>query len=245
MNFRKIICYLGLILMVLMHVKVYAQEDCMAIFKKATDQVRSMRLLSKSNGFEMSCRVVITPEKGAAMHERMKIVSSNGKYQCSTEQYSLFQDEYTLVVIQRDKKNVFITRPLPEQLQQNQFTQMIKLQDSLQQHLIVKACVKEFGTVQNDEGYMKIVFVPDKRLEGLGLKSITYWIELEEYEVKKIAIDYTSGSVYGIKRYEMIVDAMNAQSTSTPFKGKALAQALQKDKLRDEFRNYQLIDKRN
>jgi hypothetical protein len=245
MNFSKIIYSVGLLLTIHLHSQVYGQEDCMAIFRKATDQVRSMRLLSKSSGFELRCRIVVTPEEGGAVHERMKVVSLNGKYQCSTGEYSLFQDEYTLVVVQHDQKSIFITKPLPEQLRQDQFTQMIKLQDSLQKRLMVKACVKEFGTVQAGEGYMKIVFVPDKKIEGLGLKSITYWIALHQYEVRKIAIDYSPDSGYGIKRYEMIVDAMNAQSTSTPFKGKALAQALKNDKLRDEFKSYQLIDKRN
>jgi hypothetical protein len=223
----------------------YGQEDCAAIFKKAIDQVRSMRLLSKNNGFEMRCRIKITPESGALVEEHVEVIALKNKYRCITSKYSLYQDATTMVVIQHDEKTVFVTRPLPDQLRKDQFTEMVKLQDSLQQHLILGNCTKEFGTVHAGEGYIKITFVPDKTIDGLGLRAITYWVELERYEVKKIAIDYTPNSGYGVKKYELIVDKINAQSTTIPFKNEALAQGMLGDKLRSEFKSYVLIDKRN
>lgn len=225
---------------------VYAQEDCAGIFKKATDQVRSMRLLAQNrNGFEMQCRIRITPEKGAIVEEYLQVIAYKNKYKCVTSQYSLYQDASTMVVIQHDQKSVFITHPVSAELRENQFTQMITLQDSLQKHLKLGSCSREFGSVLPNEGYIRITFLPDETIDGLGLKTITYWVELRQYEVKKIMIDYTPNSGYGVKKYELVVDKMNPQSTVIPFKGEALAQGINKGKLRNEFKGYQLVDKRN
>jgi len=223
---------------------VFGQSDCESVFQKAIDQVRSLRLLSRNNGFEMNCRIIVTPEKGSAVEDKLSVCSLKDKYKCVTGQYSLYQDASTMVVIQRDEKTVFITRPLPEKQRQDQFTRMIELQDSLQKHLTIKGCSREFGAVHRDKGYMKIDFIPESKLSRLGLKSITYWVELEHYEVHKISIEYIPGSGYGMKRYEMIIDTLNARSVTVPFKGTALSQVLKGDKVRSELKGYQLQDSR-
>lgn len=225
---------------------VHAQEDCAAVFRKATDQVRSMRLLAQNkNGFEMQCSIRITPETGAVVNEHLQVVAYKNKYKCITSQYSLYQDASTMVVIQHDQKSVFITHPVSAELRENQFTQMITLQDSLQKHLKLGSCSREFGSILPNEGYIRITFLPDDKIDGLGLKAITYWVELKRYEVKKIMIDYTPNSGYGVKKYELLVDKMNPQSIIEPFKNGAINQSMQKGKLKPEYTGYTLIDKRN
>ncbi|MBT1710547.1 hypothetical protein KK062_20045 [Fulvivirgaceae bacterium PWU5] len=225
-------------------VHAQTQAECQELFTKATDKVRSLRLLSKKNAFEMTASVIVTPEKGVVVRERIEVVSLGDKYRYKTNQMELYQDAKTMVVLQHDQKSVFMTRPVGDKQRQNQFSEMMKLQDSLQQHLTIRQCTREFGTVQANVGYTKIVFVPGKKLERLGLKSVSYWIDAGTAEVKKISMDYAPGSSYGMKRYELVIEKMNAQTETEPFKGTALEQAMQQDKLKSQWKAYQLIDKR-
>jgi hypothetical protein len=221
------------------------QQECQDLFKKATDKVRSLRMMSARNAFEMTASMVATPEKGAVVQERMEVVMQGDKYKYKTNQFSLYQDKKTTVVVQKDRKSVFLTNAVSEDRRKDQFAEMMKLQDSLQEHLLLRECAREFGTVLPGVGFTKVVFVPTKKLEGLGLRSIAYWIDATAVEVKKITLEYTPGSAYGMKRYELIIEKMNAQSKTVPFPGDAAGQVMQGGKLKGDVKDYELIDKRN
>lgn len=233
-------------LMVLLSWTVQAQQDdCQGLLRKVAERMRVLRQSGNVNGFEMKCRIVVTAENGEVKQEPMEVMVKGNKYHYKTGETSLYQDSKTMVVVQRAQRTVFLTKAIPDQQRQDQLTNMIKLQDSLQRHLELRQCSREFGTVKPGEGFIKMTFAPAKDIEGLGLRSITYWVAAGTPEITKIQVDYTPGSGYGIKKYELIVEKMDAGTKTEPFPGEATLMAMQGGKLRSEFKNYQLIDKRN
>jgi hypothetical protein len=225
-------------------VSAQSSTECNELLTRAMAKVKSTRLIATSTAFELVAQITITPEKGPPIRERMEMIALGEKYKYVTNEYRLYQDNKTMVVIQPNEKSIFMTRPLPEKTRQNQFANMIAAQDSLLQELSVRSCSREFGTVVSDAGYTKVVCVASPKLEKMGFKTVSYWIDAQTAEVKKISMDYTPGSIYKLKRYEMVIEKMSTQSVSIPFKGDALSQAMEHGKLRNEFNAFQVVDKR-
>jgi hypothetical protein len=245
---KKIALQIALALLVYGAGSAQAQTsaECGELFKRVTDKVRSLRLISAKNSFQLVAYVTITPEKGPVVQESMEIVALGNRYRLKTNQYSLYQDEKTMIVVQHDQKSIFMTKPLPEKQRQNQFAEMMRIQDSLQQQLQIKGCSREFGTIQPNTGFTKIIFASTKKLEKMGYKSVAYWVHAETAEVKKISMDYLPGSTYKMKRYELVIEKMNTSAAEEPFKGEAAAQVMnRKGQLKSEFSSYQVVDKRN
>jgi hypothetical protein len=242
MNMRKLVVLTCFVLSFCPGVN--AQNDCDKQFKKALDKVKSMRLMSVKGSFEMNCLIVVTGVNGDVRKENLTVNARGEKYKYKSSQFDLYQDGKTMVVIQHERKAVFLTQPMPEQRRSNQFAELVALQDSLQRYMTLSHCEQEFGTIVPGEGLFKMTFLPDKKIESAGLKSITYWISAATHDIRKMVMDYDGKSIYGIKKYEMTVLKMNLNSTTIPFQGEALAMAVERNKLKEALKGYQVIDKR-
>jgi hypothetical protein len=223
----------------------WAQQlsECETLFRKATEKVKELRS-GGTNGFQMTGRIVVTTFDGAVYHQSLEIKFAHKKYQYLTDHLSLYQDEHSLVVVQRDQQSIFVTKPPTKKMQSNHFNDVMALQDSLGKHLRLAACSKEFGVIEKNAGYIKMTFDGNDAIRTAGLHAITYWVDTETLAVRKILIQYLSNSGSGIKTYEMIVDQMDLHYDRIPFAGEAIARILQDNKLKGEYQSYQLIDKR-
>jgi hypothetical protein len=224
----------------------YAQQtDCERIFNSALEKVKSFRTISSQHGFEMACTIQITSSNGRVQRDRIEIKTWNEKYQYITDKMSLYQDEKTLVVIQKDQKSIFITRPMPKEKQQNEFYKSLSVQDSVQKHMKLRSCTNEFGAVEKHVGYLKMVYEPTEELKSSGLKSIIYWLDQERLEIKRIVINYAAEALHGLKTYDLVINRLNQKVTTSPFTGDALTKVMQGKALRAEYSGYTCTDKRN
>jgi len=225
-------------------VQAWSQADCMEQFKKIQDKTRLMRAQSGKAGFEMDCRIIVTTADGGVYKDRMTMGTRGDKYKYTSRQYALYQDNKTMVVIQHDRRMVYLSHSSPKSIREAEFADMLKLQDSLLRYMTLAGCEKEFGSVKSNEGYQKLRFIPGEKIKGAGLKSVTYWIESATEEVRKMSIDYAQNGNYRIRNYVIIIDKMNSSSTTAPFSGDAIAMAMDRGRLKAEYGAYQLIDKR-
>lgn len=223
----------------------YAQNECAAMFKRATDKAAHQRSMLNKQGFQMSCMLKITYENNTAFTDRMEIQLNGNRYAYTSRSLNLYQDDKNMVTVQHDPKMVFITRSKPAAFQETQFTQVLAVVDSLQRHIELIGCSKEFGAVKSDQGYHKVLFKPSSDLKNAGIKSLAYWINSDSEAVEKIMLEYTEGNAYGIRKYEMIVEKLDYAFSGVPFQGEALKKVMSNSNvLKPEFAGYELIDKR-
>src|SRR5262245_9083277 len=132
----------GLVVGVSVCVQAWAceQGNCLELFKKATDKVKSVRAMTVNNGLEMTGRFVVTADNGEVVQQRMEIHTLGDKYWYKTNDYSLYQDGKTMVMIQHEQRSIFLTHPLSVKMREDKFTQLMTLQDSLLKHLTLKDC---------------------------------------------------------------------------------------------------------
>jgi len=232
------------IILCLSGVIAFGQDDCLQHFTRALDKTKSLRADAEKNGFQMDCRIIVTADNGKVSQEKVSVSTQGKKFRYITAKYELYQDAQTLLVIQHDRKVVYVSHPTPEKIRETQFMEMIELQDSLRRYMSLAKCEKEFGTVHPDEGYQKIRFVPGEKLKNSILKGVTYWVETSTGEVRKIAIDYKPGSDFLIKNYVMLIDKMSTKKPVVPFSGQALAVVMTGKKMKSAYSNYQLVDRR-
>jgi hypothetical protein len=221
----------------------FAQDDCLKRFTRVLEKTKAMRA-EAGNGFQMDCKIIVTAPDGKVSRESMSIISQGKKFRYNTSKYALYQDAETLLVIQHDRKVVYVSKPVPETLRETQFAGILKLQDSIQGYMKLIGCEREFGTVNPAEGYEKLRFVPGEEIKNSVFKAVTYWIETSKEEVRKIAVDYQANSDLPIKSYVMLINSLDTGKKDSPFEGGALTVAFTAGKLKNEFKGYQLIDKR-
>jgi len=219
-------------------------NDCEELFKKATEKVRSLRLVGTGRGFNSVYHVIVTGEDGRVNREKVEFGALKDKYFYRTSQLDFYQDGETLVMIHHDEKVIYLTSGKGRKREEDQHSGMIRLLDSLQRYLVFQSCSREFGSVHPGKGYTHLVFNPGLKLKSSGLKSIGYWLDAEQLAVRKIMIDYTQGSGYGVRKYEMIVDEMDISPSRDPYAGTALDKVMRNNKVRQEFKSYRIVDKR-
>jgi hypothetical protein len=242
---KNIISLWMLLLVSIQLINAQALSDCEALFKKATDKVRSLRLISVNQGFEMTGSIVVTSNKGNISTNKMQVRSFGEKYFYQTNENTLYQDEKNLVVIQKDQKSIFVTSPLAEKARQNQFAEMMKIQDSLQRYLQVKKCLRETIGADKTKTYVQINFTLKNEIRNTGLESITYWIDEAMIEVKRIRIDYDEKSGSEIRSYEMNIDKVITNYNGVVFEGQAVSKVIdKKNNLVIAYKGFTLIDKR-
>jgi|GEM_PF-3599944 len=220
-------------------------NDCEELFKKATDKVRSLRLVGTGRGFNSVYQVTVTGEDGSINREKVEFGALRDKYFYKTSQLDFYQDQKTLVMIHHDEKIIYLTGGKGRKREEDQHSAMIKLLDSLQKYLVFQGCSREFGTVHPGKGYTHVTFSPGAKLKSSGLKSIGYWLDADELAVRKIMVNYTPGSGYGVQKYEMVVDEMNISPSRDPYAGAAVDKVFRNNKVRQEYKSYRIIDKRS
>lgn len=220
-------------------------QDCNALFKQVTEKVKRERASASSNGFDMVTRILVTMEGGEVHTEKMDVKMSGHKYQYNSLATQMYQDEKTMVVVNTKENTVFISKPLPVSMRQNQFDQMMKLQDSLVNYFVIQSCEKEWGVVEKGTGYYKMVLLPKPKVKNMGVNSIVYWVAVDKMEVRKISIYYGPENASGIKEYEMIIDRIHNSLSQAPFPESAISMVMEGTKLRSAYAGYEVIDKRN
>lgn len=222
-----------------------SNDDCLNLFKRITEEARAQRVSMAKSGFEMNCHVKVTQAAGQIFEDDLKVRLHAKKYHYQSKSITMYLDDRNFVAIQNDSKIIFIAKAQAAVGQKDQFTQALSIMDSLQKHMIFKSCTKEFGTVRKDEGYHKIVFAPSGEIRKAGVDGIVYWLSEAEASVKKILVRYADGNEYGLKEYELIIDKLNYKYQGDVFKGESVGRVLKNNSLLPEFKNFQLVDKRN
>lgn len=220
-------------------------QDCGAIFKQVLGKVKSDRNSVTDNGLLMSLRVRVTMNDGKIHSEDMTIALKGEKYKYSSKSMNLYQDEKVSVVVNSNDNSILITKSDPLLVKSNVYDQMNKLQDSVANYFDVKSCDKEWGLVDKNTGYYKMVLLPTEKLKGLGVNSIVYAVSTDKMEVRRINVYYDPEIANGIKEYEMLIADRNSGKVQYPFTGTAVGVVMTDGKLKNDYSGYSVIDKRN
>ena len=231
-------------LLILGSFALQAQEDCTSIFNKVVANATAKRKPAAATGFDISCSVRMVNDNNVVQKDEIEMKMMGTQYYYKAGAIALYQDEQTLVIVNAENRSVFLTRPMPDLYRQNQFDQISKLQDSVLRAYEVRSCAKEYGSVDPDRGYYKLVMQPGKNVKEGAVQSAVYWVTKDELEIKKIQVHYSANAGYGIKEYEMLINHMKVGGGAKPFQGRALEQVLVGTKLKESLATYQLIDKR-
>jgi hypothetical protein len=206
-------------------------------FRAAYNDLRSIQKNSK--GTYISYSVEVVTAQGEKQVDHLTLKSVGNKSYVKSDAVTMFQDAATMVALQNTEKTIFITRPIPSEWKKAQLEGIFKVQDSLINYLNLKSCAMD---MVNAKKLQKLVFEPKGRLKDRGVKYATYW--LDDQSVKSILIDYNKSDY--ISSWKMTIDQFDSNYSEAPFQGSALSKVFDKsNKLRNDFRNFTLIDKRN
>lgn len=215
-------------------------EKCSELFGIAYAKMKK-RQAHQPSSLSMSYSVAVTLPDNETYTDRIEVKMHNKKSAVISKDVALYQDGSTLVAIRPAGNVIFLTRPLPESLKQSQMGDLVKLQDTLFQHMTMKSC----ESVTNEgKPLTKQVFVLSRdHYERLGVSAITYWMDEATVEMKKVRIDYAGNP--RIKTLEYSIDEWNTDYRQSPFEGTALSVVMTGEVLKSKYKGYSLTDKRN
>jgi len=233
------------VLILLMAVIETSAQDCTKLFHDVTQKLERDRTEASSKGFSMAFVVRVSMNDGKIHTQEMEVAMKGKKYMYSTKTMHLYQDEKASVVVNGVNNSILITKPDANISQSLQYQQIEKMQDSIASYFDVRSCSKEWGLVDKDMGYYKLVLSPKEKLKNMGVTSIVYAVTVDKMEVRRIQIFYDPARAEGIKEYDMVIKKRNETAIQSPFSGTAIGIVMEKDKLKSSYSNYSLIDKRN
>jgi hypothetical protein len=219
-------------------------QNCDELFKQITDKVKRDRTSATVNGFDMACQIRVIMNDGQIYTEDMEITTQGKKYKYLSKKMNLYQDDKTSVVINTSDNTILITKP-GSMMNANQYDQLTKIQDSVASYFAIQSCKKEWGLVDKNTGYYKMILLPKPKIKSKGVNSIAYGVAIDKMEVRKITIYYGPEAGDGIKEYEMVIKRMNDGKPQDPFLGSAINVIMEQGKLRSAYAGYSVIDKRN
>lgn len=219
-----------------------AAQDCSVLFRQAYEKMRALRM-SGSESMAVTYSVNVAARSGESHSERIEVKAHDKKSRIVSREITLYQDQHALVAIQHGSKSIFITKPIPEQMRQNQFNDLLKLQDTVFRHMTIKNCAAE-KVSGFDRPLSKVNFNLEKKLsERLGIKSVIYWMDAATIEVKKVRIDYAESNPM-VRSLEYSIEEMDLSYRQAPFAGSAVSVVMEGGKLKEKYKNYAVTDKR-
>lgn len=229
----------------LLSIAVSARQvsECNELFSRVIQKASTQRS-NKNTNFEFKGTVAIKQTDGRHVSDNMHVRMNSAKYSYSSAMVTIYQDEADMVTIHHAAKTILIGRAQPQELRERQFSQVLSITDSIQRHLILKECIKEYGTIKATEGYRKISFIPSEVLSNSGIKQVDYWVYEPDMSVRKIKMTYGTDNSLGILEYDFVIDVLSYAYPGNPFEGRATRKVLGDKGLLMDYKNYQLIDKR-
>lgn len=236
---RKFFCFAFL----LIAFSAGAQEG-QELFKTAFAKMKEASTYA-TKGLSLKYNVTVLTAAGQQYSDNIALEMKDKRFKVISSDVSVFQDEKTMVVIQPAQKVIFMTKPTPA-MGNNQWQNLIALQDSLVANLIVKSCV-DVVDLKIAKGPCKKIdlMLPMRIQQNMGVTSVTYWIEEREATIRKVQIVYAKRSEQPLSRLDFEFREMNFNYRATPFAGTALSLVMEnRSNMKASYKDFKVIDKR-
>jgi hypothetical protein len=217
-------------------------NDCLNLFKVAFEKMKN---ISPQPGKGLAIKYTVNAQTtdGSYYTDNIDMSMYDKKYKVISTDATIYQDDKTMVVVRPESNSIFVTRPMDQNIRRIKMLDMMKLQDSIFAHLILKNCDAD-GKLGPD--YKKLTFeVPSKVQAKLGVVSVIYWMDVKKVVIKKVALNYKEqeGQRFKSVAYDFVV--MDNSYTGKPFEGSAINIVMDaKNELKPLYKNYSVIDSR-
>jgi len=215
----------------------YGQSNaaCTDILRAAYDEFRT----PTGEGYALSYIMKTTVVDGSVTAENIALKFYNGKSLVKTNSTTIYQDSETMVAIDHERKSIFITRAMDQNVLQQQFGQSTLLQDSLLDNSHHISCN---NTANNKNEWQITLSDQNKMITDLGLSSMTYWIDRKVSRINKISAVYLPDNSM-MKSVEVSFGQVDKSYQEEVFAGAALKLVYtEEEHVRLAFSQYKIIN---
>ncbi|HYF68640.1 MAG TPA: hypothetical protein VD884_10910 [Ohtaekwangia sp.] len=220
-------------------------QDCLSVFRQAYGKMKNFSHDSH-DGLLLKYSVHVETTTGENYSDFINLEMRQKRVKVVSSDFTVFQDEKTMVVIQPEAKVIFMTRPVAESLRQNQLAAFMKLQDSIYKYMKVRSCGIDPAVKDNGgNSTQRIMFqLPIGVQEASGVTTVTYWVDASQLAIKRLKLTYgSSSSLY--KAVSFHFDQVDDKYVGVPFDGSALSRVMEgKSRIKERYRHFEMIDQR-
>ncbi|AYB29196.1 hypothetical protein [Chryseolinea soli] len=219
-------------------------QDCEALFQEAYASLKKASL-QPTHGLMMKYEVNVLAVTGEQYTDVINLQMKGGRFKITSGDFTLYQDDKTMVVIQPKAETIFVTKP--SGMDKNKLQEMMALQDSLARYMTIKKCSNVSDSrIADGKPCRKMDFMLPANIEKrMGVSAVTYWIEESTRIMRKVQIIYKKRSEQPLARVDFDFREMVVDYKSQPFDGTALSKVMKgKSNPKPEYARYKIIDKR-
>jgi hypothetical protein len=220
-----------------------AEEECLRVFKLAFEKMKQITP-PEGKGLAIKYSVDAQTADGKVYHDVIEMTSMNKKALVKSQDATIYQDEKTMVIIRPAEHSIFVTTPLDANIRKFKMQDMMKLQDSIFANLKLKKCSDDETASGSDKKKLDFL-VPPAITSRSGIKSATYWLDIKNTTINKVALYYNGKSTKGFTSLIYDFAFINNQYTESPFDGSAIGIVMNgKKQLKSSYKGYSIIDNR-
>lgn len=216
------------------------QIDCKHTVVEAYVKLKTLYAANKKNvHIQYSIKTTFATDESS--EEVIAMFVNGDKSKVESNGTVLYQDTQTFVAIDKENKSLLITRPQEGDWRKAQLKIMNSLFDSIFSKLRVISCEAQCQDDDPSRLFKKIQFGIPEGSDEKNLGVITYWLQEDNHEIKKIEMDYNTNS--DVKRIVFQLNHVNVNYNGSIFKGNALDQVFQPNgRKKQDYEDFKVVD---
>ncbi len=177
-------------------VSVRSEDQCMerlrAVYNKLAEE--SARSESGTCLYLKYSLTVISrePRKVANRSAQAEIYTNSSFTRVYTDGIQMLQDKSDIVVIQPERKMLFVRSAPPREMQKLLFDDFLIMRDSLFSMLDIKSCTVVAGVNGRQERVIYCEIKPSRRVE-CAYRTLTFRLDAETWSLRGVEVGYPSG----------------------------------------------------
>jgi len=182
------------------------------------------------------------PRKVANRSAQAEVYTNSSFTRVHTDGIQMLQDRSDIIVIQPDRKMLFVRSAPPREMQKMLFDDFLIMRDSLFNMLDIKSCTVVSGANGRQERVIHCEIKPSRRVE-CAYRTLTFRLDADNWSLRGVEVGYPAG--VPISSVTVVFTTIERRSVPVEFAGSVTRDVLSvSGEPVGKYKGYTLLDQR-